>query len=206
MVKLYDIYGYIDYSNCYVFDEIYNWNGQILLNEEGWFEGVVSYSNENTVKKNVCDNLFVYGIFIPGCGIKIIERIPYISGSVLRGISIGTYLFDNNEYKGIRTVGSNISQRNYGVTKLVFKMVRNISKQQNIDVEFRDVASEISKLKKKLIIVRRENTYKDLYLSMYNKRFEQKVKLTELKKKDFESILLDKEHSPVRLSKGRKLC
>ena len=41
MAKLIDIKGYWNMANDWTFDEKNVWQGQILLQEDGWFEGVV---------------------------------------------------------------------------------------------------------------------------------------------------------------------
>ena len=71
MSKLIDIKGYwnMDYSEDFNCQDM--WEGQILLEEDGWFEGIVLDSN-NTNKKD----RFIFGVYFPEKVIRLFKLIP----------------------------------------------------------------------------------------------------------------------------------
>lgn len=65
MEKIYNITGYWNMGFDYNFDENDKWDGLIVLDEDGWFEGIV---NNPANKKRI-----ILGMFIPEKGIEIIK-------------------------------------------------------------------------------------------------------------------------------------
>lgn len=65
MEKIYNITGYWNMGFDYNFDEKDKWDGLIVLDEDGWFEGIV---NNPANKKRI-----ILGMFIPEKGIEIIK-------------------------------------------------------------------------------------------------------------------------------------
>lgn len=71
MTKLIDIKGYWDMSIIYNFNERNMWEGQILLQEDGWFEGIAINSN-GTYK----DDRFIFGVYHPEKDIELFKFTP----------------------------------------------------------------------------------------------------------------------------------
>lgn len=70
MTKLMDIKGYWDMSNRYNFNDLDMWEGQILLHDDGWFEGIA-------VDPNSCyygGDRFIFGVYYPE---KIVELFKF---------------------------------------------------------------------------------------------------------------------------------
>lgn len=77
MAKLMDIKGYWDMSYKYDFNEKEMWEGQILLHDDGWFEGIV-------VDPNSCyytGDRFIFGVYYPE---KIVELFKFAPLSVTK--------------------------------------------------------------------------------------------------------------------------
>lgn len=74
MVRLYDIKGYGDMSNDYNFNDNDMWEGKILLEEDGWFEGIVIDSNSSYKKDS-----FIFGVYHPT---KVIELFKFTNVDV----------------------------------------------------------------------------------------------------------------------------
>ena len=162
MLKLYDI-------NCSLINKpnIKKWEGKIIVNEEGWFEGCINYPLDDG---EINQNLFIYGVYIPGTGIKIIENVPYRIGSILRQLSVGIYIFDENHYDGIKETGTDESRRKDGLYKYVI-----LENENDSQVEF---LKKLEENRNKKI-----NKYKEFYRKIYASRNKQKAEIIELHKK-----------------------
>ena len=68
MEKLNDIAGYWDMSGNYKFNDTNMWEGKILLDESGWFEGIVKDPNSAYTGPRL-----VFGIYHPEKIIELIE-------------------------------------------------------------------------------------------------------------------------------------
>lgn len=75
MSKLNDIKGYFDCSFQYQFNDNDMWEGKILLEDDGWFEGVVKDPNS----LSYTDDRFVFGVYYPG---KVIELFKWTPTSI----------------------------------------------------------------------------------------------------------------------------
>ena len=74
MTKLNDIKGYWDATYSYDFNDINMWEGQILLEEDGWFEGIVVDPKSSYTKDR-----FIFGVYHPD---KVIELFKFTPVSV----------------------------------------------------------------------------------------------------------------------------
>lgn len=72
MSKLYDIKGYFDSSYEYQFNDRDMWEGKILVEDDGWFEGVVKDPNSLSYP----DDRFVFGVYHPGKVIRLFKWTP----------------------------------------------------------------------------------------------------------------------------------
>ena len=71
MARLNDIKGYWDMSYGYDFNENDMWKGKILLEEDGWFEGIVVDSNSPYKKDR-----FIFGVYHPTKVIELFKFTP----------------------------------------------------------------------------------------------------------------------------------
>lgn len=71
MSKLFDIKGYFDSSYEYQFNDRDMWEGKILLEDDGWFEGVVK-----DVSSSYTEDRFVFGVYHPGKVIELYKWTP----------------------------------------------------------------------------------------------------------------------------------
>ena len=176
MPKLYNISCYydIDSSEYYLFHpksntnvwEMNVWEGQILVNDKGWFEGIINYPDNGI---EISKNLFIYGVFIPNVGITIIENNPYKAKSPLRQLSLGIYTISNEFYRGTKRIGSDKLQR-------VDKNYRFSISDVTCDKEM--LSSFIETLKG----VRSDIPFRDLYLEIFRNRELYKNKIRIAKK------------------------
>lgn len=72
MSKLYDIKGYYDSSYEYQFNDRNMWEGKILVEDDGWFEGVVKEPSSMSYP----DDRFVFGVYHPGKVIRLFKWTP----------------------------------------------------------------------------------------------------------------------------------
>lgn len=69
MTKLSNIKGYWDSSYTFNFDNVNMWEGKILLEDDGWFEGVVTDPNSFYT-----GDRFIFGVYHPD---KVIELFKF---------------------------------------------------------------------------------------------------------------------------------
>ena len=70
MSKLHDIKGYS--ASSYSSNDRYSWEGNILLEDDGWFEGVVKCPDGISY----VDDHFVFGVYYPGKTIMLYKWTP----------------------------------------------------------------------------------------------------------------------------------
>ena len=71
MKKLNDIKGYWDMSYTYSFNDNDMWEGKILLEDDGWFEGIVVDPNSSYK-----EGRFVFGVYYPEKTIELFKFTP----------------------------------------------------------------------------------------------------------------------------------
>ena len=71
MERLNDIQGYYDMSYSYNFNDYNMWEGKILLEDDGWFEGIVADPHSSYT-----EDRFVFGIYHPGKVIELYKFTP----------------------------------------------------------------------------------------------------------------------------------
>ena len=71
MAKLMDIKGYWDMSGSFNFNDNDMWEGKILLNDDGWFEGIVVDPNSSYT-----EDRFIFGVYHPEKVIELFKFTP----------------------------------------------------------------------------------------------------------------------------------
>jgi hypothetical protein len=70
MIKLNDVKGYWSAMNKFDFNEEYMFDGQFILHDNGYFEGIVS---ETEYGKKYDDKRLIFGYYMPEKGIQLIK-------------------------------------------------------------------------------------------------------------------------------------
>ena len=71
MSMLKDIKGYWNVGYSYDFNDVNMWEGQILLEEDGWFEGIVV-----DPKSSYTEDRFIFGVYHPDKVIELFKLTP----------------------------------------------------------------------------------------------------------------------------------
>ncbi len=71
MSKLYDIKGYWNMAYNYQFNDNDMWEGKILLEDDGWFEGIVADPNSSYTEDS-----FIFGVYHPEKVIELFKFTP----------------------------------------------------------------------------------------------------------------------------------
>lgn len=71
MAKLMDIKGYWNMSYGYNFNDNDMWEGQILLQDDGWFEGIVVDPNSSYT-----EDRFIFGVYYPEKVVELFKFTP----------------------------------------------------------------------------------------------------------------------------------
>ena len=71
MAKLMDIMGLWNRDSSLDFNENDKWEGKLLLEEDGWFEGIVS-----DINSPYKDDRFIFGVYYPGKFIELLKISP----------------------------------------------------------------------------------------------------------------------------------
>lgn len=140
MSKLHDIKGYFDSSYEYQFNDKDMWEGKILVEDDGWFEGVVK-----DVSSSYTEDRFVFGVYHPGKVIQLFKWTPtsYSSPFVFNG-SIAEEGYDG-EFEVIELMGT----IPYGVSRIITEeasLVRDVT-----DSEIEEVRGRIDRYKSSIM-------------------------------------------------------
>lgn len=71
MKQLNDIKGYWDMNYGYTFSDMNMWKGQMILHEDGWFEGIV-----NDKSSPYTADRFIFGAYFPDMAIELLKIAP----------------------------------------------------------------------------------------------------------------------------------
>lgn len=137
MSKLNDIKGYFDSSFQYRFNDNDMWEGQILLEDDGWFEGVV----KDPSSKSYTEDRFVFGIYYPEKFIELFKWTPtsYSSPFVFHGKR------DAKGYDGEFEVIGLAGSMPYGVCHIITQEASLV--RDGVDEEAEDVKRRIERYK-----------------------------------------------------------
>lgn len=145
MSKLVDIKGYWNLTlNPTIESDM--WCGKILLEDDGWFEGIVNEPNSSYIGDRM-----VFGIYHPE---KIIELLK-ISPEDVSNPLIFRGKKSSNGYEGEFSVITLVGEELFGSCLLVTQAAEPL-KESNLELEKEELMKKISKFKEK-------NAFKDLY-------------------------------------------
>jgi len=151
MSKLMDIKGYWDESNNYEFDDKNVWEGKILLEEDGWFEGIVVNPNSSYIEER-----FIFGVYYPEKTIELFKFAP-------TKISAPFIFHGKRDAKGydgkIETLGL-FETSAYGVSHITTQYAESVRK--NIETEIEKLEIRIENYKQNTL----DNIGKDFYYNL----------------------------------------
>lgn len=148
MEKLNDIAGYWDMSGNYKFNDTNMWEGKILLDESGWFEGIVKDPNSTYTGPRL-----VFGIYHPE---KIIELLKIAPKNVSDPfIFRGTR--DAKGYDGTFSVIGPFREVKMGVAHIITQDAEELHDPT------RDIVQEKQELKEQIEAFSQTSDYKELH-------------------------------------------
>ena len=154
MAKLVDIKGYWNMTGGRMFIESDMWEGKILLEDDGWFEGIVHDPYSPYTKDR-----FVFGIFHPT---KIIELIK-VSPANVSDPFVFRVQRTVNGYEGEFSVIGFFNERYCGASLINTAHVEYLKEINHPEVEERDIEKEKEELAERIANFKQNNDYKELY-------------------------------------------
>lgn len=156
MAELMDIMGYCNSNFSLDFDEHDKWEGQLLLEDDGWFEGIV-VDNNRAYK----GDRFIFGVYYPK---KIIELFKLSPNSVSP-----PFIFrgrrDAKTYVGKFEVLGLFGSMPSGACSISTQYVESVRK--NTDSEMAILKAKIQKYKNELL----DSSCKELYYNSLDTRY-----------------------------------
>ena len=155
MAKLMDIKGYWDMSGSFDFNDNDMWEGKILLDDDGWFEGIVVDSNSSYT-----EDRFIFGVYHPE---KIIELFKFTPINVS-----APFVFhgkrDAKGYDGeFETIGL-FGAMPCGVSHIITQYAESV--RENTEVEIDELEKRIQRYKQSIM----DETGKEFYNNSIAKR------------------------------------
>lgn len=151
---LHDIKGYWDMSGSWSLKDYNMWEGKILLEDDGWFEGIV----QDPFSPYAGDRM-VFGIYHPTKGIELFKLSP-------SDVSIPLAFRGKRDAKGYDGEFSQIGylgEEPIGLSHIITQNVEYLVKSGDLIEKDRDVVAEKADIEKRLEAFKEINNFKDLY-------------------------------------------
>lgn len=154
MARLIDIKGYWNQNDEYIFNDTDMWEGKLLLEDDGWFEGIVTdpYSQYT-------GDRFIFGIYHPT---KIIELFK-VSPSIVSDPFVFRGRRDAKGYDGEFSIIGLLSEHKYGVSHLITQDVDYLKENNYQEVASRNIDTEKEELLNRIELFKNNNTFSYLY-------------------------------------------
>ena len=154
MSKLVDIKGYWNMSGGYDFNDNDMWKGKLLLEDDGWFEGIV-----NDPTSPYTGDRMVFGIYHPTKAIELLKISPANVSDpfVFRGQR------DAKGYEGDFSVLGFFGEQRCGVSHLITQHVDYLKEKNYPEVADRDIEAEKEELAKRIATFKQNDDFADLY-------------------------------------------
>ena len=138
MPKLLNIKGYWTENSISDFNEYDIWEGKMILQDDGWFEGIARDPNDRTYT----GDRFIFGVYYPGKTIELFKFCPLAINSPF------VYHADTNgeDYSGDTQVLGETDLFPFG--KSLIKASEFTSEMGNIDEVKKDLEEDIAEYKK----------------------------------------------------------
>ncbi len=155
MKKLMDIKGYWNLEGNYSFNDNNMWEGKILLDEDGWFEGIANDPNSSYKKDRL-----IFGVYHPGKVIELVKVTPKVVSDpfVFRGKR------DVKGYDGKLSVIGLCGEIDWGVCHIITQYAENEKDNE------RDIEEETRNLLRRIEAFKETSDYADLYNYSFNMR------------------------------------
>ena len=137
MSKLHDVKGYWDSSYTYDFNETNMWEGKILLEDDGWFEGIVVDPYSPYTKDR-----FIFGVYHPT---KVIELFKFTPSDVSDPFVFHGTKSDNG-YSGMFEIIGLFGAHPYGVSNIITQDTK-----ENVETETEQLKSRIQNFKENIL-------------------------------------------------------
>lgn len=154
MGKLNDIKSYWNMSGGYDFNDNDMWEGKIILEEDGWFEGIVQDPNSSYKGDRM-----VFGIYHPEKAIELLKIAPISVSApfVFRGQR------DAKGYEGnFSTIGI-FGEMPVGVSFITTQDVEHLVEVGDLTAKNRNIEAEKEDLLKRLEAFKKVDSFKELY-------------------------------------------
>lgn len=140
MSKLFNIKGFWNMSNNYKFNKQDMWEGKILLEDDGWFEGIVVDPNSSYKQDR-----FIFGVYHPE---KIIELLKFTPISVSAPF-VFHGLKDDKGYRGQFEQIGYIGSYPCGVCHICTQCANQI--KDNVEADIEELRSKIDSYKENIM-------------------------------------------------------
>lgn len=154
MGKLNDIKGYWDMNYNYNFNDADMWEGRIILEDDGWFEGIVC----DPASPYTGDRM-VFGIYHPT---KVIELLK-VSPAEVSDPFIFRGKRDAKGYDGEFSVLGFFGEMSCGVSHIITRDVALFQEHGDSEVAGRDVEAETSELLQRIEAFKSNSDFRELY-------------------------------------------
>lgn len=176
MSKLNDIKGYWDMSYGYDFNDNDMWEGKILLEEDGWFEGIVVDPNSSYK-----EDRFIFGVYHPTKVIELFKFTPI-------DVSAPFVFHGNRDAKGydgqFETIGL-FGSMPCGVSHIITQDAEVM--RGNVETEVEELKSKIQKYK--------NNTMDEVGKSFYDNSIAMRNSMCQIILRNYEGRGFTKEES-----------
>ncbi|MGM9878361.1 MAG: hypothetical protein ACI33S_06930 [Bacilli bacterium] len=161
MAKLIDIKGYCNTFGNYEFNEDNMWKGQLLLEEDGWFEGIV-----NDVVSQCAEDKMIFGIYHPG---KIIELFKVSSVNKSDPFIFRETMCAKGNDGQFSTIGI-FGEELCGVSHIIMQDVDILNQNDYLKTSQRNIEFEKEDLLKRIQIFKKNNVFEKLYANTLARR------------------------------------
>jgi len=136
MTKLNNIKGYWDATYSHCFNEVNMWEGKILLEEDGWFEGIVADTNSSYT-----GDRFIFGVYYPT---KVIELFKFAPENISDPFVFHGKM-NANGYEGEFELIGLFGPSPYGISRITTQDIEH--DKENVDKEIEELKSRIQNYK-----------------------------------------------------------
>lgn len=161
MAKLIDIKGYCNTSNKYEFNDDNMWKGQLLLEEDGWFEGIVNDAVSQCAEDKMIFGIYHYGRIIELFKVSSVNKSdPFIFRETMDAKS------NDGEFSTIGIFGEELC----GVSHIIMQDVDSLNQNDYLKISQRNIESEKEDLLKRIDNFKKNNGFEKLYENTFKRR------------------------------------
>ena len=161
MAILNDIQCFWDMSGRHRFYDKHMWKGKFLLEEDGWFEGIVKGENSPYPGESI-----IFGFYNPTKSIELYKVSPadMCDPYVFRGKK------DDLGYEGDFSALGYIEETPYGFSHMIIQDMEDLKRRGFISISEMEIESEKEDLMKRIADFKKENDFRELYMNVLSMR------------------------------------